>query len=121
MSATGSVRVLPAAIATHADWKNELVHAIVCGSAPHSPAAAADAEHCELGRWLADIDVANDPDGGTIETLHNLHDRFHQRAGEVLALALAGDKDAAESLLLGDFTAALDRMVRVLMDLKHRS
>jgi hypothetical protein len=121
MSATGTDRVLASAIATHADWKNELVHAIVCGSAPHSPAEAARAERCDLGQWLASIDLATDPDGGTIETLRNLHDRFHLSAAKVLELALANQGMQAEDLLLGDFTTAQDRMVRVLLDLKHRT
>ncbi|HEB58781.1 MAG TPA: hypothetical protein ENJ01_06150 [Gammaproteobacteria bacterium] len=85
-------------IAAHGMWKQRLIDAIATGSSEWSPATVCQDNQCEFGKWLysGDAEVTASP---RYEKVRTLHADFHKVAAEVLKMALAGQKDAAEAAI----------------------
>lgn len=82
-----------AALGAHATWKSKLQAAIEVGKCDHTVAEVRRDDACQFGRWLhATPGLLQDQRYTTVKALHS---RFHEEAARVLAMALAGEKEAA--------------------------
>jgi hypothetical protein len=82
-------------IGSHGVWKQRLARAIKTGDSDFTPSQVESDTRCDFGRWLASIDAA-DRDPVHFATVKELHAAFHKEAANVLRMAFAGQKDAAE-------------------------
>jgi len=103
-----------AAVASHGRWKKRLVAAIEAGDSEWTPEEVRDCHQCRFGHWLDSV-----PDGfqdDMFVEVFKLHERFHEAAADVLALALSGDKAAAaEAMAVGsDYARASTKLITVL-------
>jgi hypothetical protein len=91
------------AIGTHSLWKDRLRAAIETGTPSLAVERIAKDDDCEFGRWLygqsIPESVRKTPD---FEACRELHAEFHKAAGNVLRLAVSGNKAAALAALGGD-------------------
>jgi methyl-accepting chemotaxis protein len=87
------------AISAHGMWKQKLRAAIDTGECESTPEKVAMDNNCSFGKWLHE---RIDPDAKNsyfyIDVV-DLHAKFHQEAGKILALALSGSKNEATELL----------------------
>ncbi len=110
----GLVASLSKAAGAHGLWKARLRDAAQTGHSDVSVADASSDVKCEFGRWLNGNTVPagfrNTPVYGEI---HDLHAQFHQEAGKILGLALAGKRTDAEREMgsLGRFAHLSSRLV----------
>ncbi len=84
------------ALSAHGAWKQRLIDAIEKRSSAIAVGTARVDDQCAFGKWLYGETLErgvkrSEQYGRCLE----LHRRFHAAAGDVLSLALAGDKDAA--------------------------
>lgn len=79
-----------AAIAAHGQWKARLEQAAHTGQSEIDPVTARANDRCAFGKWLATV-----PRDDRVAEVHRLHTRFHELAGEVLDLALRGQRHEA--------------------------
>jgi hypothetical protein len=103
------------AVAAHAAWKMRLERTTLSGALDLDPDAMADDGQCRFGHWLLGpmlgaADRAH-PRFGAVVALHH---EFHHLAGEVLARAEAGERDAVRALLNEDFLDCSDRLLAAL-------
>jgi hypothetical protein len=105
------------AIGQHHLWRHRLQHAISTGRSAFVPEAVQDANQCPLGRWLNQISSQHDAPGW-IEAVKVRHAEFHRETAEVLELALAGEKSAAQDAMAasGPFVQASDRLTSELLN-----
>jgi hypothetical protein len=96
------------AISAHGQWKQKLRTAIDTGQCESTPDKVKMDNNCSFGKWLYDrIDpaVKSSP---FYTKIVKLHAEFHQEAGSILEIALAGDKTAASArIALGSVFAKL--------------
>jgi hypothetical protein len=104
------------AIAAHGMWKSRLNTAIQTGKSEYSVTTVEKDDQCDFGKWLkaAGPDLKNSPHFGKCCELHK---QFHQKAGAVLSLALAGRKSEAEKAvdMNGEFSRLSSSLVTELM------
>jgi methyl-accepting chemotaxis protein len=86
-------------IAAHGMWKYRLHNAIETGRSNFSPETVARDDQCPLGQWLYGDAPRTLGNSGDYAEIRELHAAFHRGAGEVLRLALAGDRAAAREQL----------------------
>jgi hypothetical protein len=82
-------------------WKARLNSAIETGASEFAPEKVCTDNQCDFGQWLygATLTVA-DKAGDHYEKVRKAHSEFHKLAGDVLRLALAGNKkDEARRLI----------------------
>ncbi len=85
---------ISSAIKSHGMWKRRLIDAIDTGRSTWTVETVAACDQCAFGQWLENLPEASRDEH--YSTVHDLHARFHSEAAEVLRLALAGDRTAAE-------------------------
>lgn len=107
------------AIGAHGLWKGRLRAAINSGNSDLSVSVVRDDHQCAFGKWLNGADI----DAGMKSSKHygacvELHRRFHGAAADVLALAIAGKKEAASHALGRDqaFGKLSAELIRTLME-----
>jgi hypothetical protein len=115
---------IAAAVALHAEWKVRLRQAFESDVGLRSAGFAldkiSDDDACPLGRWLYGPTITEATRAGAhYRRVRDLHQRFHVAAAEVIMLAAAGNRDAADDALDGSFgelsrqlAAALDEWIR---------
>jgi hypothetical protein len=86
------------AIAAHAKWKYYLRQAIETAKSKWTVADVRPDDRCEFGTWLLAL-PPDDRSSQHFEEVRRLHAEFHGEAAEVLALALAGRREEAESAI----------------------
>jgi len=93
------------AVSAHGMWKHKLRSAIESGESESTADKVSVDTNCSFGKWLYKrIDPSAKGSLYYTEVLQ-LHAEFHLAAGEILRLALLGEKDEANRLmgLTGDF------------------
>jgi hypothetical protein len=88
-----------AAIAAHGQWKSRLRTAIISGKSEFSAETVAKDNACTFGAWLYGDGHRDFASEITFTAIRDLHAEFHREAARVLALALGGQKDAAEAAI----------------------
>lgn len=113
------VEQIDAAIGAHGMWKMRLRTAIRTCTCELTPAEAACDDKCKFGQWLHSSALSPAVRGGIpYQVVRRLHAEFHRAAGDVLAAALAGDADAANARMAGEFDPRSEKLVRALLKWK---
>jgi hypothetical protein len=83
------------AITAHGVFKVRLGQIVETGSTEMTPAVAASANQCQLGQWLENsVEPAARADPN-YQAVTDIHARFHQAAGEVMAHSVARKRTEA--------------------------
>ncbi|MEZ5798902.1 MAG: CZB domain-containing protein [Paracoccaceae bacterium] len=105
-TANETVEAIWAAIGAHGVWKMRLKTAITLGKSDLTVANVCRDDLCDFGKWLNSPSLpAALRQSDDFRTIRARHAEFHKCAGDVLGLALSGQKDAALTRLDGDFAA----------------
>jgi methyl-accepting chemotaxis protein len=83
------------AVFVHAKWKHRLRRAIETGTSDWTVAETRQDDRCDFGQWLKDLPLSKKT-AERYRELQTMHTEFHEAASEVLALALAGEKEEAQ-------------------------
>ncbi len=103
------------AIGAHGLWKMKLRTAINTGRSDVTPMVARCDDQCGFGKWLYGPELdATTRQGLPYQVIKRLHADFHRSAGDVLSLAVKGDKTGAQTLMEGEFTERSEKLVRAL-------
>ncbi|MBI2518096.1 MAG: CZB domain-containing protein [Opitutae bacterium] len=107
------------AIGAHRQWKQRLQSVIDTGQSTLSAADVCADNHCDFGRWLYSLPPAG-RNSAHWRDVQKLHACFHQEAGNVLDLALRGDKAGAQKRMAfgGSFAAASANLTGAMMKWK---
>lgn len=84
-----------AAIAAHGQWKMRLVDAIKTGKSEFNPTTVKMDNQCAFGKWMYGL-PDEERNCQTCQEIRAAHAKFHQTAGHILELALAGQNTQAE-------------------------
>ncbi|VAW81458.1 hypothetical protein MNBD_GAMMA12-875 [hydrothermal vent metagenome] len=83
------------AIAAHGMWKQKLRTAIDTGECESTPEKVKLDNNCAFGKWLYER-IDSSAKGSPFYTeVVSLHAEFHKEAGNILEMALNGNKEAA--------------------------
>ncbi len=93
-----SKEAIDEALAAHGQWKKRLQDAVSTGQSDFDPNTVRKDNACQFGKWLYGLPLA-DTKSDDYATIKTLHAEFHAIAGEILALALAGQKQEAQKKL----------------------
>lgn len=106
------------ALAAHEGWKRRLHDAISTRSAEITVEQASVDDACAFGKWLHNDVPWRVRKGWDYANVRKLHAAFHVEAGRVLALALAGQSEAAiSSMSVGSqFHTCSERLAYALHD-----
>jgi hypothetical protein len=108
------------AIAAHKNWKKELSKTISSGELDTPVEVIAQDTDCEFGRWLRNSGnkMANKSEK-TYNKIVILHSEFHNAAGKVAAMAVAGKKEAAKRMMAkgGSYATLSDKLIKALEEL----
>lgn len=105
------------AIRAHMQWKQKL-RSYLGGSGGKLDVVTVERDDkCVLGCWLHGDGkrLASDP---IYTSLRGHHAEFHRCAAQVIRLADAGERDAAQAMLMNQFSALSDRTVQEIRRLK---
>jgi hypothetical protein len=103
------------AMGAHGAWKLKLRTAISTGRSDFKPAQVRCDDGCAFGQWLHGSGIDRETKQGMpYKVVRRLHAEFHQCAGDVLAMAIADQKDKALALLEGEYTERSEKLVRAL-------
>ncbi|HVO20542.1 MAG TPA: CZB domain-containing protein [Anaeromyxobacter sp.] len=83
------------AASAHARWLVRLRSAIVSGSSEFRPDDVRGDRQCDFGKWLHSAFPPKLKGTASFEEIRAAHARFHQRAAEILTLALSGRRQEA--------------------------
>ena len=83
------------AIAAHGAWKQKLRSAIETGECESTPSKVKQDCNCSFGKWLHERISSNEKKSPYYTEALSVHAQFHLEAGEILDLALKGDKNLA--------------------------
>jgi hypothetical protein len=86
------------AICAHAAWKDTLSAAVSTQRSLVTVETVGRDDHCRLGRWLHGLDEPTKA-SHRWKCVAEVHARFHNQAAAVLALALAGETEAAREAM----------------------
>jgi methyl-accepting chemotaxis protein len=92
------VNELNKAIKAHSMWKIRLKDAIDTGRSEFTPVQVRANHLCDFGKWMATL-PATDKALEDYKTIQVLHEKFHREAGDVLEMALTGQKEKAHIAL----------------------
>jgi len=84
-----------AAIKAHFGWFDRIRSAISSGKSEFKPEIVVTDNNCEFGKWIYSDMKAVCTDQNLYNEIKDVHAQFHKKAGEILAMALRGEKDAA--------------------------
>jgi len=104
------------AIGTHNKWKIRLADAIKTGRSNITVEKIRCDDLCALGMWLNGPAFSELKDDDSYHRVKELHRLFHQTAADVLELALAGEKMAAEKMMIGRYAELSANLVAKLKD-----
>jgi hypothetical protein len=107
------------AIGTHRQWKHRLQTAIDSGRSDLNPAVVCLDNQCDFGQWLYRLPPATRATSHWKE-VQQLHAVFHQEAGQVLELALQGNRNEAARRMAfgGSYAAASATLTAAMMKWK---
>jgi hypothetical protein len=111
------------ALAAHGAWKSRLKTAIDTGKLEASPATIGADNKCAFGTWLyGNTLTSQEKASPQYLEIKQLHAQFHQLAGRVAQLALAGKKAEAEALMSqsGEYTAVSGKLTMALIQWKKQ-
>ncbi len=95
--------IMASALDAHRAWTTRLQQAIDTGTSTTSVEVAGKDDRCAFGKWLHGPDLFHDREPDRWQQLHDLHERFHRNAAQILDLAISGHADqATERLHSGD-------------------
>jgi Chemoreceptor zinc-binding domain len=107
---------LRAAIGAHGVWKQRLRTAIRTGSRSLDPDTLCRDDACRFGQWLSSLPTETAAHA-VVRRTAECHRRFHQAAGQVASLALAGRPAEASAMLdQGAFHDASEALALALAD-----
>ena len=112
---------IDSALNQHELWKERLKEAIKTGQSEFQVIVVKRDNACKFGKWLYGISDA-EKSHREYKNIRDLHAEFHRIAGEILDLALKGDKDEALKRLEqgGNYQRISSRLVFVLNDWKGK-
>jgi hypothetical protein len=103
------------AIGAHGTWKLKLRTAISLGRSDAEPTQVQCDNLCDFGKWLYGPTIDEVTRAGMpYQVVKRLHAEFHECAAKVLKLALDGQKDAAEALMVSEYNERSDKLIRAL-------
>jgi hypothetical protein len=86
------------AVFAHAQWKHRLRKAIDSGECEWTVVEVKQDDRCDFGQWLKKLPLS-EKTSEQYRELQQMHTEFHKAASEVLALALAGKKEEAQTAM----------------------
>ena len=98
---TNEAQQIDLAASAHSRWLVRLRTAIVSGTSEFKPDDVRGDQNCDFGKWLHGAFPPRLKGTASFEEIRAAHARFHQRAAEILALALAGKKQEATAAMDG--------------------
>ena len=117
---SGSLQeVMSRALEAHQAWNARLRKAIQTGRSSMTLEQASADDQCTFGKWLHTPGRFRDEQAQRWQTLHDLHERFHQLASGVLELAVAGRQIEAEQALEAPEFAHVQQELRVALTSDH--
>jgi hypothetical protein len=87
------------AASAHARWLVRLRTAILSGTSEFQPSDVRPDDACDFGKWLYGSFPAQLKGTRSFEEIRAAHTRFHQRAAEILGLAVSGKKQEAAAAM----------------------
>lgn len=107
------------AIGAHGMWKLRLKTAISKGADDLNPDDVACDHLCDFGKWLHDDTMpARILGSKAYINIKRSHADFHKAAGNVLKTSMAGDKEAAKTMLNSEFKEKSEKLVQGLSEWK---
>jgi methyl-accepting chemotaxis protein len=107
------------AIGAHGMWKARLSAAIDSGSSDAKPETVSVDNLCDFGKWLYGDSIDNAvKKSDHYQKCRDLHAIFHREAGNVLRLALQGQKEKAQQAMSynGSFGSASAELTRAMIN-----
>lgn len=89
-----SKEAIDSALNAHAQWKIRLKDAIEQGQSEFKVDVVKKDNECQFGKWLHSL-PESDRQTEDYQKIKTLHAEFHKTAGEILELAVTGQKDEA--------------------------
>ena len=108
---------IASAIGAHGAWKLRLRTAVNTGRSELSCEQVGKDDQCPFGKWLYGPGISSEMKTSEhYRTCRTLHAEFHRCASKVLKLAVAGEKQQAETELspAGAFTAVSNRLMSAM-------
>ena len=103
------------ALGAHGAWKLRLRTTVATGNSAVTPSQAKCDKSCEFGQWLYGPSIDDDTRRGMpYKVVSRLHREFHESASNVLAEANANRREAANSILEGEFKERSEKLARAL-------
>jgi len=115
------IKMIDKAVMAHKEWKDKLENAINAGRSDLNPLVVKTDNACEFGKWLYSLSAA-DKANVTFNTIKELHAEFHKIAGDILQLAVNGQKeDAIKKLSFGGtYGIASSKLTTALYEWKKK-
>jgi hypothetical protein len=96
-------KMIDKALLAHKEWKIRLESAIQTGQSDFNPVVVKTDNACEFGKWLYGLSSV-DKSAMDFKTIKDLHAEFHKIAGDILQLAVSGQREEAlKKLSFGGF------------------
>ncbi len=92
-----STQVIDDALLAHAKWKKRLQDAVTSASSEFEVGTVRRDDACPFGQWLHAVPAPER--SADYQNILKLHAEFHRVAGEILALAVGGQRPKAEAML----------------------
>ncbi|HAP35236.1 MAG TPA: hypothetical protein DCQ28_04580 [Bacteroidetes bacterium] len=112
---------IDAALSAHAQWKKRLQDAATNGQSDFEVEIVKKDNECQFGKWLSSLsqEEKNSEDYQKIKTVHA---EFHTIAGEILKLAISGQKTDAMKMLEfgGQYGVSTGKLVLALNSWKSK-
>ena len=107
------------AVLAHQAWKSRL-NQYLGGSSqePLDPIVISKDDQCELGKWIHGEGRKVFHDEPAFQALHECHEHFHRKAGEVVKMAQQGHVKEAQEVFDRDFPEDSKEMALAIHRLK---
>jgi hypothetical protein len=112
---------IDSAFSSHQQWKKRLADAIANGKSEYYAEVISRDHSCPFGQWLHAL-PGEDVKSEDYAKVKELHAEFHKTTGEVLKLALNGEREAARKMMdcNGNFGIANGKLVFALQTWKEK-
>lgn len=105
------------AIGAHGMWKTRLKTMIDSGKTDIPVETIRTDNNCDFGKWLYGATLSNqDKTSPLYKKVKDLHAQFHQKAGQVAALAVSGKKSDATNLMNGDYGVISTQLTQAMIE-----
>ncbi len=114
-------REIDKAVGAHSMWKSRLKQAVETGKLDIPVATVRADNACAFGKWFCSSSVPEAVKQSTqYRSIQEMHAEFHQAAGKIAELALAGQRAEAEKLMApgGVFVSVSAKLTSALMEWK---